>query len=195
VLTEGTGEVPIEVPRDREGPFEPQIVRKRQRRLSGVDEMVLSLYAKGMTTGEIWPCWPRRASTSARGLRPGQPGGLIGVSNLRWILLSRPAASQRPLRGLGTKWESPALATALYGSVPSPVHGRDLRNYDSDLVAGIGMRGWGSRGRRFKSGRPDAGQKAGSGFQLPALAAMGAHVRSHPWHRPSGVACSAVQAC
>jgi putative transposase len=33
--------------------FEPQIVRKRQRRLSGVDEMVLSLYAKGLTTGEI----------------------------------------------------------------------------------------------------------------------------------------------
>jgi hypothetical protein len=53
VLTEGTGQVQLEVPRDREGTFEPQIVRKRQRRLSGVDEMVLSLYAKGLTTGEI----------------------------------------------------------------------------------------------------------------------------------------------
>ena len=53
VLTEGTGQVGIEVPRDREATFEPQIVRKRQRRLSGVDEMVLSLYAKGLTTGEI----------------------------------------------------------------------------------------------------------------------------------------------
>ena len=53
VLTESTGEVGIEVPRDREGTFEPQIVRKRQRRLSGVDEIVLSLYAKGLTTGEI----------------------------------------------------------------------------------------------------------------------------------------------
>jgi putative transposase len=53
VLTEGSGQVGIEVPRDREGTFEPQIVRKRQRRLSGVDEMVLSLYAKGLTTGEI----------------------------------------------------------------------------------------------------------------------------------------------
>ncbi len=40
-------------PRDRAGTFEPQIVRKRRRRLSGVDEMVLSLYAKGLTTGEI----------------------------------------------------------------------------------------------------------------------------------------------
>ncbi|MBF6079740.1 transposase, partial [Nocardia beijingensis] len=48
-----TGPVPIEVPRDRDGSFQPQIVRKRQRRLSGVDEIVLSLYAKGLTTGEI----------------------------------------------------------------------------------------------------------------------------------------------
>ncbi len=53
VLTESTGEVEIEVPRDRAGTFEPQIVKKRQRRLTGVDEIVLSLYAKGLTTGEI----------------------------------------------------------------------------------------------------------------------------------------------
>src|SRR3984957_9768186 len=53
VLTETTGPVQIEVPRDRAGTFEPQIVRKRQRRLTGVDEMGLSLYAKGLTTGEI----------------------------------------------------------------------------------------------------------------------------------------------
>jgi len=53
VLTEASGQVPVEVPRDRAGTFEPQIVKKRQRRLSGVDEMVLSLYAKGLTTGEI----------------------------------------------------------------------------------------------------------------------------------------------
>jgi putative transposase len=53
VLTEASGQVPIDVPRDRAGTFEPQIVKKRQRRLSGVDEIVLSLYAKGLTTGEI----------------------------------------------------------------------------------------------------------------------------------------------
>src|SRR5215471_15982317 len=53
VLTEASGQVGIEVPRDRAGTFEPQIVRKRQRRLTGVDQMVLSLYAKGLTTGEI----------------------------------------------------------------------------------------------------------------------------------------------
>ncbi len=53
VLTDATGHVEIDVPRDRAGTFEPQIVKKRQRRLSGVDEIVLSLYAKGLTTGEI----------------------------------------------------------------------------------------------------------------------------------------------
>jgi transposase-like protein len=53
VLTESTGQVQVDVPRDRDGTFEPQIVRKRQRRLTGVDEIVLSLYAKGLTTGEI----------------------------------------------------------------------------------------------------------------------------------------------
>ena len=53
VISDAVGEVEIAVPRDREGTFEPQIVRKRQRRLNSVDEVVLSLYAKGMTTGEI----------------------------------------------------------------------------------------------------------------------------------------------
>ncbi|WP_371524805.1 IS256 family transposase [Streptomyces sp. NBC_01283] len=52
VLTD-VGPVEISVPRDVEGSFEPQIVKKRQRRLTGVDEMVLSLSAKGLTHGEI----------------------------------------------------------------------------------------------------------------------------------------------
>jgi putative transposase len=47
------GPVEIEVPRDRESSFEPVIVGKRQRRLSGVDELVISLSAKGLTHGEI----------------------------------------------------------------------------------------------------------------------------------------------
>ncbi|MCO5974810.1 IS256 family transposase [Actinoallomurus soli] len=52
-VTTDIGPVQIDVPRDRDGSFEPQIVRKRQRRLTGVDEMVLSLSAKGLTHGEI----------------------------------------------------------------------------------------------------------------------------------------------
>jgi putative transposase len=53
VLTHATGKVELDVPRDREGSFEPVIVKKRQRRLGEVDEIVLSLYARGLTTGEI----------------------------------------------------------------------------------------------------------------------------------------------
>ncbi|GAB10980.1 putative transposase for insertion sequence element [Gordonia araii NBRC 100433] len=53
VLTDNAGPVSIEVPRDRDGSFAPQIVKKRQRRLGEVDTIVLSLYAKGLSTGEI----------------------------------------------------------------------------------------------------------------------------------------------
>src|SRR5437868_10061076 len=50
VLTD-TGPVEISVPRDRDSSFEPKIVAKRQRRLTGVDDMVISLSAKGLTHG------------------------------------------------------------------------------------------------------------------------------------------------
>jgi hypothetical protein len=47
------GPVEIDVPRDVDASFQPQIVRKRQRRLTGVDQIVLSLSARGLTSGEI----------------------------------------------------------------------------------------------------------------------------------------------
>ena len=47
------GPVEIDVPRDTNSTFDPVIVKKRQRRLTGIDEIVLSLTAKGLTTGEI----------------------------------------------------------------------------------------------------------------------------------------------
>jgi putative transposase len=52
VLTD-TGPVEISVPRDRDASFEPRIVAKRQRRLTGVEDMVISLSARGLTHGEI----------------------------------------------------------------------------------------------------------------------------------------------
>ena len=52
LLTEA-GPVDISVPRDRDSSFEPKIVAKRQRRLTGVEDMVISLSAKGLTHGEI----------------------------------------------------------------------------------------------------------------------------------------------
>jgi len=50
---EGVGPVEVAVPRDRDASFAPAIVAKRQRRLGGVDDLVISLVAKGLTTGEV----------------------------------------------------------------------------------------------------------------------------------------------
>ena len=52
LITE-VGPVDVEVPRDRDSSFEPVTVKKRQRRLNGVDSMVISLTAKALTTGEV----------------------------------------------------------------------------------------------------------------------------------------------
>ena len=47
------GVLPIEVPRDRHGTFEPQLIPKHQTRWAGFDDKILSLYARGMTVREI----------------------------------------------------------------------------------------------------------------------------------------------
>ncbi len=52
LLTE-SGQVRIDTPRDRAGTFEPQIVRKRQRRFEGFDEKILALYSRGLSTRDI----------------------------------------------------------------------------------------------------------------------------------------------
>lgn len=52
-VTTTAGPVRIAVPRDRNSSFEPKIVPKRQRRLGQVDDLILSLYARGMTTRDI----------------------------------------------------------------------------------------------------------------------------------------------
>ena len=53
VVHTDVGPVTLDVPRDREGSFSPVIVPKHSRRLDGFDEAIVSLYAKGLTTGEI----------------------------------------------------------------------------------------------------------------------------------------------
>lgn len=47
------GPLELRTPRDRDGTFEPQLVKKNQPRITGMDNQILSLYAKGMTTREI----------------------------------------------------------------------------------------------------------------------------------------------
>ena len=47
------GETEIEVPQDRDGSFEPKVVKKRQKDISGIEQKIIALYAKGMTTRQI----------------------------------------------------------------------------------------------------------------------------------------------
>jgi hypothetical protein len=47
------GEIDLDVPRDRKSDFEPQVVKKRQKDISGLEEKIISMYAKGMTTRDI----------------------------------------------------------------------------------------------------------------------------------------------
>ena len=52
-VTSSMGEIAIDVPRDRNGEFEPQVVKKHQTDISNIEDQVLSMYAKGMTTRDI----------------------------------------------------------------------------------------------------------------------------------------------
>jgi putative transposase len=52
-LTTEQGQLPIEVPRDRNGTFEPKLVKKHQRRFNGFDDKILSMYARGMSVRDI----------------------------------------------------------------------------------------------------------------------------------------------
>lgn len=47
------GTIDLDIPRDRKGEFEPQIVKKNQTDISNIEDQVLSMYAKGMTTRDI----------------------------------------------------------------------------------------------------------------------------------------------
>ena len=71
-----TGPVELAVPRDRDSSFDPKIVARRQRRLTGVEDMVISLSAKGLTHGRSPRTWPGSAAPRYRSRRsPRSPTG------------------------------------------------------------------------------------------------------------------------
>ena len=53
-VNSGYGPATIDVPQDRNSTFEPQVVKKRQKDISGIDQKIISMYAKGMTTRQIF---------------------------------------------------------------------------------------------------------------------------------------------
>ncbi len=52
-VTSSMGDLTLDIPRDREGDFEPQVVKKHQTDISSIEDQVMSMYAKGMTTRDI----------------------------------------------------------------------------------------------------------------------------------------------
>ncbi|MFE9139452.1 transposase [Streptomyces sp. NPDC007355] len=85
------GPVTVEVPRDRASAFERKIVRQHQWRLTGVDEMVLSLSAKGLTDGEI----SSHLAEATVPARPGRPSPRSRTRPWRAWPNGRPAARPR----------------------------------------------------------------------------------------------------
>ncbi len=128
------GPVQVDVPRDRTGTFEPIIVRKRQRRLGGVDQMVLSLSAQGLTHGEICAhleeiCATRcrRHHAARRGTEPG--GGALahqwcstsdGPTVQGWCDLT-PIEARRTLRAATRPGGGSATRSGQVGGRPRPL--------------------------------------------------------------------------
>lgn len=110
VLTD-VGPVEITVPRDRDGSFEPKIVAKRQKRPTGVDEMVISLAAKGLTTGEISAHVAEvyGAQVSRQTISTITDKVIEGM--IEW--------QNRPLSGLRRAWEAEHGSGSVIGLAPS----------------------------------------------------------------------------
>src|SRR5215475_3911887 len=141
VLTEATGQVPIEVPRDRAGTFEPRIVRKRQRRLTGVDEMVLSLYAKGLTTGEISAHFAEIYGASVSKETISRITDKVLEEMADWC--NRPLDEGRVLgivANLGCSWQVPSSHELSWGAV-AEAETRPLVEPPGDLLEPLVARG------------------------------------------------------
>jgi Transposase, Mutator family len=144
------GEVEVEVPRDREGSFEPKIVRKQQRRMSGVDELVISLATKADERRDRCPPGRRVRGRGLEGhdsritelfeeLRPGSRGRSTrctrSSSSTRSTSRSATARCQ-PARAASRCRSAnvPAVISTCRGSQPSLTTGEKLRSSDRPVI-------------------------------------------------------------
>ena len=100
-----TGDGPLELrtPRDRDGTFEPQLVKKNQTRITtGMDNQILSLYAKGMTTREIAAAFKELYDADVLQSRHSRPESDLSGSHGR----GRPAGTGSVRCGLGQSLSS-----------------------------------------------------------------------------------------
>ena len=120
------GELPIQTPRDRDGSFEPQLVKKRQTRLAGFEDKILALYARGMSTRDI-----ERALVD-----------LYGVTISHDVVAQVTDAVLDEVRG----WQERPLE-AIYpvlwldGLVLKVRQGKQVMNKSAHIVLGLNLRG------------------------------------------------------
>ena len=110
------GELPIEIPRDRHGTFEPQLIPKHQTRWAGFDDKILSLYARGMTVREIQSHLEEMYGTEASPTRISSVTDAVIDEVRAWQ--SRPLDTLYPTSSISIVFTS-KCATARYGSKPS----------------------------------------------------------------------------
>jgi putative transposase len=120
------GELEIETPRDRDGSFEPQLVRKRQTRLAGMENKILALCAKGMTTRDIEDALV----------------DLYGVNLSHTIISEVTEAVQDEARA----WQNHPLDAVypilwLDGLMVKIHHGKQVVNKSAHVVLGVNLRG------------------------------------------------------
>ena len=114
VLTE-VGPVSVEVPRDRAGTFEPVIVPKGKRRLEGVDRIVLSLTARGLTTGEISAHFAEVYGASIAKDTISRISDRVLEEMTEW--LHRPLDEGRFLSIVANRWSEPSSHELGWGAV------------------------------------------------------------------------------
>lgn len=120
------GALEIETPRDRDSSFEPQLVRKRQIRLAGMDEKILTLYSKGMTTRDIEDALK----------------DLYGVEISHTVISEVTEAVQDEVKA----WQNRPLEAVypilwLDGLVIKTHHGKQVTNKSAHVVLGVNLRG------------------------------------------------------
>jgi len=140
VLTDAAGEVAIEVPRDRAETFAPVMVKKRQRRLNDVDAVAISLYARGLTTGEISAHFAEVYGASISKDTISRITDKVvewGSPRLRGRCRAGPAARCRAC----TRRSSSTRSTSRSGTVPNPRSAPELgsRVGNQPFYAAIGV--------------------------------------------------------
>jgi transposase-like protein len=120
------GALEIETPRDRESSFEPQLVKKRQTRLAGMEEKILTLYAKGMTTRDM--------EQALKDLYGVEISHTIVSQVTESVLEEVQAWQNRPL-------ESVYPILWLDGLMVKIHHGKQVTHKSAQVVLGVNLRG------------------------------------------------------